>query len=168
MSHLLARSRTSARWTPARITSYNVCYTKLLRNWEIVYPELLHHKHKGHDTDHKSHKGAAIGTFPALSDEDAKKLEEGLLKLSKTANSLADVSNATLATKQFTDNITMASQSVEGLGKASKAGEEIISQSSTRFATGFNDANKGFTEAVTAAQNELSKTYKLLSSYNFV
>ncbi len=132
-------------------------------NWEIVYPELLHHKHKGHDTDHKSHKGAAIGTFPALSDEDAKKLEEGLLKLSKTANSLADVSNATLATKQFTDNITMASQSVEGLGKASKAGEEIISQSSTRFATGFNDANKGFTEAVTAAQNELSKTYKLLS-----
>jgi gliding motility-associated protein GldL len=109
-------------------------------DWSLVYPELA-----GMDPMEKKAVGTAKGSVSQQLDkmlEEAKigpelisSLGSGLKSLSENVNEMASLSNATVATNQYTENIQKATKSLESIGTSS----ENISQSLTSFSGGLNN-----------------------------
>jgi gliding motility-associated protein GldL len=82
--------------------------------------------------------GGAI-LFQDLPAEQIKKLNESFVKLTKAAEGISDLSNATVATGKFVSNLENVSQSIESIV----------------------DSNKKVSDKISAKTNEISETYKL-------
>jgi hypothetical protein len=104
-------------------------------DWTLVYPELA-----GIEPSEK--KAKAAGTISQQLDKmlaEAKvgpelitSLGNGLKSLSDNVKDMASLSNATLATNEYTSNITKAAKAIESIGSASNE----ISSSMNSFAGG--------------------------------
>lgn len=166
-------------------------------DWSLVYPELagMYHGVAGEIEDDIISKEGLTGELDSML-ADAKigpeligSLGAGLRALSDNTNKLSDVSNATLATNEFTQRIKGATNSVESLTdsyiKQSESIDKDISvseqyynsvQSASQSANGLTEvytqaqqsikedleSTKGFSESVKAATNsanELAKNY---------
>lgn len=99
-----------------------------------------------------------IGTAN-ISEESIARLGEGLTKLSHTANSIADLSLATIATKKFVDNLENAAITIENVKESYSQTTETIKTSASALA----NAYKSSAEVITKSGNDLVNAYSLIA-----
>lgn len=99
-----------------------------------------------------------IGTAN-ISEESIARLGEGLTKLSQTANSIADLSLATIATKKFVDNLENAAITIENVKESYSQTTETIKTSANVLA----NAYKSSAEVITKSGNDLVNAYSLIA-----
>ena len=135
-------------------------------DWTLVYPELA-----GMDSGEKEEKGK--GTVSQQLDKmlaEAKvgpelisSLGTGLKSLSENVRGMSDLSSATVATKEYTDNVQKASKSLEGVttsyGRAVDAMNNLAAVS---------EGTKQYHDQVEHISAEMSKLTRNLSSLNSI
>lgn len=138
-------------------------------DWTLVYPELA-----GMDSDdEKSKKDSKKGTISQQLDqmlEEAKvgpeligSLGTGLKSLSENVKGMSDLSGATIATNEYTDNVQKASKSLEGVtssyGRAMEAMDGLAAAS---------EGTKMYSEQVEHISAEMTKLSRNLASLNSI
>jgi len=132
-------------------------------DWTLVYPELA-----GMQDEKQLEEGAKDDM--TVTEQLDKMLEEakigpelieslgaGLRSLSENAAKLGDVSDATVASKEFSDNLLKASRSVDGLSQTYERASESVTNSVDQLADSYSRAAKAL-ESMSAA-NENSASY---------
>ncbi|MGL4596907.1 MAG: gliding motility protein GldL [Bacteroidia bacterium] len=150
--------------------------------WELVYPEL-----RGmHDED--SGRGRELemaGGKDAVSQQLDKMLEEakigpelleslgtGMRNLSESASKMGEIADASVASKEFTDNLSKATSNVDLLSQAYEKANESVSTSVDTLANAYTRASKTLETFATANEEsanyneQLGKISKNLSSLN--
>jgi len=105
---------------------------------------------------------ASIAGVPSIDQKDLLKLQQGLEKLSTTANSLADISETTLATSAYTESMKDAANSIgEFAAKQTSVNQaaDILNQSFNSM----SDVSQSFSNTVTESTNKLSDAYSSFS-----
>jgi len=147
-------------------------------DWTLVYPELAGMTDPDELDDYKDEalagRGVTLEKFDDLFNqgeikpETIKKLGDGLNSLSNTAANLSDISAASMATKQYAENVQNAAENVGGLvsnysdttNKVSSAAEALSNsyvQASEAISKGGTDmASSVSTAAASIAQNNQS------------
>ena len=147
-------------------------------DWTLVYPELAGMTDPDELDDYKDEalagRGVTLDKFEDLFNqgeikpETIKKLGDGLNSLSNTAENLSDISAASMATKQYAENVQNAAENVGGLvsnysdttNKVSSAAEALSNsyvQASEAISKGGADmASSVSTAASSIAQNNQS------------
>ena len=135
-------------------------------DWTLVYPELI-----GLESTHdrKSHGGgggggselAALIQSGKLDSATVDKLSDGLKKLTHTTGQLADLSNATIATESYLQNMRNASDSVGQLASVQNKSTKAIQDSSLELSEAYNNVAKSISESGTSVANDISKSGKL-------
>ncbi len=141
-------------------------------DWSLVYPELVGLEPKA------AHKGVSGGGSELqalietgnIDEATVKKLSEGIKKLGNTSSQLADLSDASLATQSYMQNIQNASESVGKLGvvqdKTAKAIEEsanALTQSYSATAGAISEAGTKVANVITNSGEQLVNAYAGLS-----
>lgn len=156
-------------------------------DWSLVYPELAH----GHDGDHEhgehAHETKKIGNEDSVSQELDRLLTEakigpelieslgtGLRALGDNTSKLADITDASVASNEFANNIKTASRTVENLTDTySKANETVagsveeLSRSYTKASQAL-DAISASTEGSASYGEQLTNVSKNLEALNRV
>lgn len=134
-------------------------------DWSLVYPELAGMYHEGDGSQKPSLKNKDLTKELDKMLSDAKigpeliqSLSNGLHSLSENATKLADVSDAAVATGDYTKNLKNASQQVGELSNAYKKKSEVLSQDIQMSEEYFNSL-KGASTSV----NNLAATYNSAS-----
>jgi gliding motility-associated protein GldL len=120
-------------------------------DWTLVYPELAGLSDPDEIENFKESKilessGRSIDRIEDLlsqtgiDSETVSKLGEGFKKLNQTAKSLGDLSQATVATKEFITNLQGASDSVGGLTETYATTADSIKESTTNLTSAYFDA----------------------------
>lgn len=135
-------------------------------DWSLVYPELA-----GMDpleTKKAVNKGSVSQQLDKML-EEAKigpelidSLGTGLKSLSTNINDMANLSNASVATQEYTNNIQKASKSLESIGSAS----ESISESLNSFSGGLTNLVDNLSTSGESAGEFKSNLSKLNSNLN--
>jgi len=155
-------------------------------DWSKVYPELItdyHGKEFAEEmgiTDNSFKFGGQTNKLDEMlknADIDQNvidRLGEGLKKLSDNAAKLGEISNVSVATNEFTNNIKTASESVKDLsGKYQEAAEALTDEvSATReYATNIQEVSSAatglktvYTEAGNSLKEDINATQKLSES----
>ncbi len=148
-----------------------------LPDWSLVYPELV-----GLESGHSSHGSKNVSTGGGselqaliqsghLDEKTVTQLTEGIKKLSKTTSSLADISNATVATESYIKNIQAASESVGKLGNAQSKSAKLIEESSSSLAEVYTSMTKDVKNIEVSGKEysqQLSSVSKNLASINSI
>lgn len=137
-------------------------------DWTLAYPELAG---MGHDTTHHEEENEEVTNLPITAQldnllADAKigpelieSLSTGMRSLGENANKMADISNATLATNEYVDNVKNASKNVSHLAdtysKAASSMEDLASSNDAGYSIG-ESLNK-----VSKNLSALNATYEL-------
>ncbi len=154
-------------------------------DWSLVYPEL-----RGLEPQGPRNRGGGGGSDLAaliesgnLEPEVVEKLSDGIKKLATTTSQLSDVSDASLATESYLQNIKQAGDAVGKFSNVQLKTAKTLEETSEKLAeTGNKVANAGqkiaedlslsgksFAESVTASGNQLLETYtemsKVMSQY---
>jgi gliding motility-associated protein GldL len=149
-------------------------------DWTLVYPELGGMQ----DEEGRSH-GKAIGGGDNLTQQLDKMLEEakigpelleslgaGMRNLSDSASKLGEIADASVASKDFSDGLVKATDSVGRLSQAYERANESVSSSVDSLADAYSRASKTL-ESFAVAHDEaatyndqLSKVSKNLSALN--
>lgn len=119
-------------------------------DWKAVYPQLRTGKEDEKelkelaekDEKYKSFFGGGGGSI-SLGDipkEQMDSLKESFEKLSKTANGLKDISDSTVATQSFINNLTNASQSIETVVVANNNVSTVMGESVQEIAKSYKAA----------------------------
>ena len=147
-------------------------------DWSLVYPELGGLYHDVDDED-KS-KGSAVEQLDKMLEEAKigpdliKNLGNGLTKLSENASKLSDISDASVATNSYVENINNASQSASELSESYKLTSETLNRdagaseqyinnikSASNSASGLSQA---YNEATEMIKKDLSSTDEFAGS----
>ena len=148
-------------------------------DWSLVYPELagMYHEPESQETDEKK----------SLTEELDKMLEEakigpeliaslgnGLSKLNETTSKLSDVSDASVATNEYVQNIKSATKSAGELNDSYKKTSESLSSdanASEEYITNIKSASKSasslagaYTSAADAIMSDLGATQDYVTS----
>jgi DNA repair exonuclease SbcCD ATPase subunit len=139
-------------------------------DWSLVYPELSGlHTGKGEEEALaiEEDKGTVTEQLDNLL-EEAKigpeliaSLGEGLRSFSDNANKLSDVSEATMATTEYTTSVKNASKSIEGLSSTYEEAKNNISASSNQLAGSYSKAAQSLDNMATSN----SETYVQAQTY---
>ena len=163
-------------------------------DWSLVYPELsgMHGDGEGHGHGEHTHEEKKEeveedkGTITEQLDnmlaeakigpELIESLGQGLRTLSENATKLGDVTEATVATSDFTNNMRNASKSVEGLSStyehartAVASSTENLTQSYVKASTALDSFSSTNAESFQQAQTyseQLTKVSKNLAALN--
>ncbi len=141
-------------------------------DWTLVYPELAG---VGEDDEipvprenktQKPSRGTnVLESFDemlensGLKPEVFSKLSDGLNKLNTTASQMADISEASLATQEYTNNVKSAAEQVSNLSESYKQSTEVVSESANQL----SDSYKQSAEALSYSVDSLSDTYNKTS-----
>ncbi len=93
-------------------------------DWSLVYPELVGMEGVPRQRASVGASGVGLSELFANSDishEVMAKLAEGLKRLEGTASKLSDISDASLATSNYTKSMNTAAQAVESLTKSTQS-----------------------------------------------
>lgn len=150
-----------------------------LTDWSLVYPELAH-------MDDEEGKDKPKGSITEQLDnmlEEAKigpeliaSLSGGLKSLSDSTSQLTDLSNAAIATNEYTDKVKGAAASLSSMKEASDQGSEVmrsLADASTEVKNNFSDiasASGQYSESMKGAVSgldEMNNSYgKAISALN--
>ncbi len=147
-------------------------------DWSLVFPELIGLEPKDHSGSGQGRSGGgdlqALISSGELDQATIDKLTDGLKKLSNTASSLSNLSDATMATDAYTQSMKAASnsvgefstiqsqigQSAQNLGNSFDDAAKAVSQSGLAFAENFSSVGDGFVETVKVSTDELIGAYQ--------
>ncbi|QZE14103.1 gliding motility protein GldL [Halosquirtibacter laminarini] len=73
--------------------------------------------------------GSSVSSLPGVSEDVLKNLEKSLTNLSNTANNFADISNATVATKDYLNNMKSASSAMDKFAQANETASDNMQKS---------------------------------------
>jgi gliding motility-associated protein GldL len=149
-------------------------------DWTLVYPELAgmpeEEKHK--ELDEKGEETSLTQQLDKMLEEAKigpellESLGAGMRGLSESVTKIGDIADASVASKEFSDNITKATDNVQSLSQAYQRANDSVSSSVDQLAGAYSRASKTL-EAFAAGQEEsanyneqLSKISKNLSSLN--
>jgi methyl-accepting chemotaxis protein len=115
-------------------------------DWTLVYPELAGMSEQDEMAEMK--EGSGFGGRPvekiesllgeaSLNEETLKNIGTGLQKLSTAASGIAEISGATVATKEFLKNIQTASGSVGGFNETYATSANSIKESASSLASAY-------------------------------
>jgi len=148
-------------------------------DWTLVYPELagMPEEEKKKELEEKDETSLTQQLDKML--EEAKigpelleSLGAGMRGLSESVTKIGDIADASVASKEFSDNITKATDNVNSLSQAYQRANDSVSSSVDQLAGAYSRASKTL-EAFAAGQEEsenysqqLGKISKNLSSLN--
>jgi gliding motility-associated protein GldL len=135
-------------------------------DWTLAYPELagMGHDETQHDDSDETNLPITQQLDNLLADakigpELIESLGSGITRLSDTAEKIADISNATVATNEYVDNVKSAAKNVSQLSDTySRAAESMASLADS------NDVNLSIGESLNRVSKNLSSlnaTYEL-------
>jgi gliding motility-associated protein GldL len=138
-------------------------------DWTLVYPELAGISDPDEIENFKEARLAEGGRSieriedilgqTGLDNDVISKLGEGFQKLNKTASSLVDLSQATVAAKSFVDNLQNASSSVLGLNDMYASTATVVKESTTNLTNAyFQSADK-----IVKSGDEIANSYKSIA-----
>lgn len=151
-------------------------------DWSLVFPELIGLEPRNHSGYGQGHSGGgelqALISSGELDQSTIDKLTDGLKKLSNTASSLSNLSDATMATDAYTQSMKSASKSVgefstiqsqigssaQTLGSSFDTAAKAVSESGLTFAENFSSVGNGFVETVKSSTDELISAYQSFGS----
>ncbi|NJK86087.1 MAG: gliding motility protein GldL [Bacteroidales bacterium] len=135
-------------------------------DWTLVYPELAgmsdpddieHFKENQFAEGRSVDKIENVFGESNIDPEAFKNLGEGLTKLSVSASGIADLSNATVATKEFLDNIQRASSSIGMMNEAYTVTSDSIKQSAGSLANAYLNSADLISKSGTDVANSYSQ-----------
>lgn len=149
-------------------------------DWTLVYPELAgmpeEERHK--ELDEKGEETSLTQQLDKMLEEAKigpellESLGAGMRGLSESVTKIGDIADASVASKEFSDNITKATNNVDQLSQAYQRANDSVSSSVDQLAGAYSRASKTL-EAFAVGQEEsenynqqLSKISKNLSSLN--
>lgn len=142
-------------------------------DWSLVYPELAGMYHGVTDELSAGTSGSASGNLDAMLKEAnigpelIQSLGVGLMSLSDNASKLKDVTDASIATNEFTANVKGASKSVGSLTEAVNKDIDVSEsyfnsmQSATKSASNLSDV---YSQATASIKNDLGATEEFAQS----
>jgi gliding motility-associated protein GldL len=149
-------------------------------DWTLVYPELagMPEEEKHAELDEKGEETSLTQQLDKMLEEAKigpellESLGAGMRGLSESVTKIGDIADASVASKEFSDNITKATDNVQSLSQAYQRANDSVSSSVDQLAGAYSRASKTL-EAFAAGQEEsdnynqqLSKISKNLSSLN--
>jgi methyl-accepting chemotaxis protein len=116
-------------------------------DWTLVYPELAGMSETDEMEDMKQ-LGAGMGGRPverienllgeaSLNEDTLKGIGDGLQKLNSAASGIAEISGATIATKEFLTNIKTAATSVGSMNETYTTAAQSINESASSLASAY-------------------------------
>ncbi len=128
-------------------------------DWSLVYPELvgLEPKSTGQGSGGGSELQALIQTGN-IDEATVAKLSEGIKKLGTTSSQLADLSDASLATQSYLQNIQNASESVGKFGNVQDKTAQVIEESANALANSYSTTASSISESGTKVANQLAES----------
>jgi len=139
-------------------------------NWALVYPELAGlepvQRSGGGSNDFQLESIEKLQEFLnklSVDPETFKNLNSGLAKLSNTAEKLADLSDASLATDKYVENMNNASLSVGKLGDSYDQSASLMSDSSSNFVDQINKSGSSVLSSYEKMNKALSSDAENIS-----
>jgi gliding motility-associated protein GldL len=134
-------------------------------DWTLVYPELAGMTDPDELDEYRDEalagRGVTLERFDDMFNqadikpETIKNLGTGLNNLSATASNLADISQASVATRQYADNVQKAAEGVGGL-------TDNYSESTSKLASAANTLSESYqraAEKITSSGSEVAASY---------
>ncbi len=150
-------------------------------DWTLVYPELAGMTEEEKRKEQLEEKGEETSLTQQLDKmlEEAKigpelleSLGAGMRGLSESVTKMGDIADASVASKDFTDNITKATTNVDQLSQAYQRANDSVSSSVDQLAGAYTRASKTLEVFATANEDsanyseQLGKVSKNLSALN--
>ncbi|MGQ1787929.1 MULTISPECIES: type IX secretion system motor protein PorL/GldL [unclassified Saccharicrinis] len=135
-------------------------------DWSLVYPELVGLEPNA--THHGKGGSGGGGELQALiqtgniDEKTVTELSEGIKKLSSTSSQLADLSDASLATQSYLQNIQNASESVGKFGNVQDKTAKAIEESTKALTQSYSATASAISEAGNKVANDMSNSGKQL------
>lgn len=149
-------------------------------DWTLVYPELagMSDEEKRKELDEKGEETSLTQQLDKMLEEAKigpellESLGAGMRGLSESVTKIGDIADASVASKDFTDNITKATSNVDQLSQAYQRANDSVSSSVDQLAGAYSRASKtleSFASANEESANyneQLGKVSKNLSALN--
>lgn len=135
-------------------------------DWSLVYPELIGLEPKG-GASGVGGGGSELQALIQTGNIDEKtvaQLSEGIKKLGTTSSQLADLSDASLATQSYLQNIQNASESVGKFGNVQAKTAQVIEESASALASSYSATANAISETGTKVANELTQSGSKVAS----
>jgi len=131
-------------------------------DWSLVYPELVGLEPKN------GHQGIGGGGSELqaliqtgnIDEKTVAQLSEGIKKLGATSSQLADLSDASLATQSYLQNIQAASESVGKFSNVQDKTAKVIEESASTLAQSYTATASAISESGSKVANELANSGK--------
>lgn len=149
-------------------------------DWTLVYPELkvsedddiLTSFDKGEKTTAVSAAGPSVDSISKFDEMLQKagddglfdKLNTGLTKMSDSVNNLNDITDASVATNEFTANVKNASQSVNGLSETYKKSATDLNTASGDLSGSIKSSVESINYSVENLSDSFNKTTEVITS----
>jgi gliding motility-associated protein GldL len=136
-------------------------------DWSLVYPELIGLESKGAHGVGGGGGGSELQALIQTGNIDQKtvsELSDGIKRLGATSSQLADLSDASLATQSYLQNIQNASESVGKFGNVQAKSAQVIEESSNILAGSYAATASVISESGTKVANELVQSGKVLTN----
>ncbi|MBN2520795.1 MAG: gliding motility protein GldL [Bacteroidales bacterium] len=147
-------------------------------DWSLVYPELagladeeeLQHYRKG--TRFSGDGSIALARFDELlekgdiGEELFNRLGEGLKKLSDTTNNLSNISDASVATKEYSDNVRSAAETFDTMKGKYNESAESLNNSMGILSTSYQQLSESVSEKFESINNSNSSYSEKLELLN--
>ncbi|NJM14062.1 MAG: gliding motility protein GldL [Bacteroidales bacterium] len=102
---------------------------------------------------------AGVVSLPGIDDQTIESLKSGLTKLSESVGNLSNISDASIATTEYFNNLQKASLSVKGLGETFDQAHEGLKESSTHL----NDAYLSSSQKIKQSGENMLIAYESLT-----
>jgi gliding motility-associated protein GldL len=144
-------------------------------DWTLVYPELAGlgendeiNVPKEQDKPQKKSSNVLDRFDEMLENAGMKpelfeKLSNGISNLTKTATQMSDLSEATLATQQYTKNIKAAADSVSNLATTYKQTSTTISDAANNLSNAYKQSSEALTYSIDTLSDSYNKTAQKVS-----
>jgi gliding motility-associated protein GldL len=138
-------------------------------DWTLVYPELSGMTDQD-EMDQIQELGPGFGTRPLeriesilgdanINEESLKNIGIGLEKLDKAASGIADISGASVATKEFLSHIQAAASTVSTMNETYNSSVGAIHESATHLANAYSESAR----QVSQSGSEVSNSYAMIA-----
>lgn len=147
-------------------------------DWSLVYPELagMYDGYSNHELDAMMGEEEKKSVTEELDNmlEEAKigpelieSLGEGLRKLSENSAKMGDITEATVATSEYTQNMKHAATAIDGLSNSYVKSSEVLNETTIKIAKSAESIDFSEIDG-TAFNNELTKVAQNLAALNSV